>query len=275
MDTFTTTDGLQLHTTRWTPESTPRGVLVIVHGLGEHIGRYDRLGLYFARQGMLVAGYDQRGFGRSEGRRAYVDPFDAFTGDLDEFLGRVRADFPDLPLFLFGHSMGGLVAAAYALDWDPARHGVRGLILSSPALGTREAPFLQKIAGVLGRTLPRLKTVALDLDALSHDPAVADAVRRDPLFYRGRLHARTGANLLAAMRRVQAEATAFTLPFLLTHGEADRLTDPVSSQQFFERAGAQDKTLRLFPGLYHETFNEPESQPVLECFTEWLVARCA
>ncbi len=272
-DTLTTPDGTHLHTRRWLSAAPPRALLVFVHGLGEHIGRYERPGRFFADSGIVAAGYDQRGFGRSEGPRAYVDPFDAYLNDLDLFLSHVRVEFPAAPLFLFGHSMGGLIVAAYALERRPRQHNTRGLILSSPALGSRQAPVLQKLAGFLGRVAPRLPTIPLDLRSLSRDPAVLERVLKDPLFYRGRLHARTGANLLSAIRRTRAHAGRLQCPFLLTHGEADQITDPLESRRFFQAAGAKDKTLHVFPGLYHETFNEPEGDEVLAVFRRWLEAR--
>jgi alpha-beta hydrolase superfamily lysophospholipase len=270
--TFRTKDGLKLFTRTWRPPAKPRAVVALVHGYAEHSGRYASLAADLVAEGHAVLGYDHRGFGRSEGRRAFVARFDDLLDDLDRFLDAVRQAYPDAPLFLFGHSMGGAVTALYALERQPERCRVGGVILSSPAFRTSEAPFLQKIAAVLGRLFPGLPTIPLDLDTLSRDPAVVEDIRNDPLFYHGRILARTGAEMIRAMKRIRAQASRFTLPFLLFHGLADRLTDPEGSRRFFHEAASEDKTLHLYEGLYHLTFCEPEKERVRGDVKTWLDA---
>ncbi|GIV58509.1 MAG: lysophospholipase [Rhodothermaceae bacterium] len=267
---FSTADGLHLFSRTWMPETEPRGHLVLVHGYAEHSGRYEALASDLTEAGYAVHTYDQRGFGRSEGRRAYVRSFDLYLDDLDRFLTLVRRDVPEAPLFLMGHSMGGTVVALYALERSPQRHRIRGVILSSPALASDLAPMLQRVSALIGRLLPCLPTIRLDLSALSRDPAVEAAVRSDPLFYRGRLRARTGAEIVRAMRRIQEGAPRFTLPLLLFHGTADRLSAPQGSRRFYARIASEDKVLVLFEGFYHETLNEPQRLYVLATLLEWL-----
>ena len=270
--TFRTKDGLTLFSRTWLPLTEPRAVVALVHGYAEHSGRYASFAADLVAKGHAVLGYDHRGFGRSEGRRAFISPFDDLLDDLYCFLDEVRKAHPDAPLYLFGHSMGGAVAALFALE-RPERHRLAGLILSSPAFQSNEAPLLQKIASVLGRLFPGLPTIPLDLDTLSRDPAVVEDIRNDPLFYHGRILARTGAEMVRAMKRIRAQASRFHHPFLLFHGLADRLTDPEGSRRFYHEAASEDKTLHLYEGLYHLTFCEPEKDRVRADVLAWLDAR--
>lgn len=268
---LTTHDGCRLFTQRWCV-NPPRAAVVLVHGYAEHAGRYAHVAAHLNRHGVSMYAYDQRGFGRSEGRRAYVASFDRLLDDLRHVLDRTRRRLPDVPLFLFGHSMGGAVAALYAIERNPA---VRGLILSSPSVEVNKdiAPFLRKLAGLLGRLVPTLPTIRTPDGAISRDPAVVAEAKADPLNYHGRVLARTGAELIRAAQRIQAQMEAITCPLLVFHGTADRLTDPLASRMLYERARSDDKTLELYEGLYHETFNEPEKTQVLDDVAAWIAAR--
>ncbi len=255
----------------WRPPGTPRSVVVIVHGYAEHSGRHTALATHLVAQGHAVLAYDQRGHGHSGGRRAYVHAFDQYLDDLGAMLKIARRNFPNLPLFLFGHSMGGAVSTLYCLERQAA---VEGLILSSPALKLPDvAPLLQKMSSLIGRLFPRLPTIKLNLKHLSRDAEVVARTAADPLYYHGRMPARTGAELVRATRRIDAQMEALTLPVLLFHGTADQLTAPAGSTELYSRARSLDQTLALYPGLFHETFNEPEKDQVLEKIVEWLDAR--
>lgn len=267
---FVTADGLRLYYQEWIPAAPPRSLILMVHGLGDHGGRYAHVVAHLVAQGHAVSIHDLRGHGRSEGRRAYVSAFDRYLDDFEVFFRTVRARRPDdLPIFLFGHSMGGAIALLYCLEREP---GVNGLILSSPMLKVSGeiAPLLQKISQFLGRLLPYLPTVRLDLTALSRDPAVVARAQTDPLYYRGRLPARMGAELIRATRRIDTQMQDLRLPLLLLHGTADRLTEPNGSTSLYQRARSTDKTLALYPGFYHETFHEPDRVQVLHEIADWL-----
>jgi alpha-beta hydrolase superfamily lysophospholipase len=268
-DSFATSDGLQLFTRHWEPDASPEAAVVLVHGYAEHSGRYDHVAEVFVEQGAAVYAYDQRGYGRSEGRRAYVDDFDRYLDDLGQFLDRVRARHPDRPLFLFGHSMGGLVVLKYVLDREPS---VQGLLLSGPAIEINPdlAPLLRRVAQVLGRLFPTLPTTRSPEDAISRDPEVVEEAKNDPLNYHGRVLARTGAEMLRAGDAVRARLEEVTDPFLVLHGTADTLASPEWSRRLYERAASPDKTIQLYDGLYHETFNEPERATVLSDMGEWI-----
>ena len=271
--TITTTDGLSLHTQWRLPEGpSPRATVVLVHGYAEHCGRYGGVARAFTDAGAAVYAYDQRGCGRSGGRPAYVDDFDQYLDDLDRFLSFVRPRAPDAPLFLFGHSMGGLVTLKYALDRAPA---VTGLMLSAPALEVNPdlAPLLRRLAGLLGRLAPTLPTVRSPEGALSRDPAVVAAAENDPLSYHGRIPARTGAELLRAGADVRGRLDRLTRPFLVLHGTADALAEPTWSRRLYTQAAAADKTLRLYEGSYHEPFHDYDRHEVLADLTAWLRER--
>ena len=267
---LSTDDGLHLFTRSW-PSSSPRAVVALVHGYAEHSGRYDHVAHSFTEQGATVHAYDQRGHGHSDGRRAYVASFERYLGDLDRFLDHVRAQTPDVPLFLFGHSMGGLVVLKYVLDRNPSP---RGLLLSAPAIQINPdlAPLVRRIAQFIGRWFPTLPTTRSPQGAISRDPDVVAEAQNDPLNYHGRVLARTGAEMLRAGRDVQTNLSALDDPFLVIHGTADRLATPSWSQRLYEQAVSDDKTIHLYEGLYHETFNEPEQDEVLHDLGTWLDA---
>ena len=268
---FTTQDGLRLFTRTWTPGADPVGVVALAHGIGEHSGRYAHVASRLMLEGFAVEGYDHRGHGQSQGPRAYVDDFAELTGDLGAFTQRVRARHPDLPLFLMGHSLGGLIAATWVAEAQPE---LDGLVLSSPALKVPDdlSPLLQKVSGLTARWVPRLPTVKIDINDLSRNPAVVRAFEEDPLNDHKGVRASMGHQILEASRAIQTQADRFHLPLYLFHGTADRITDPQGTVQFYHAAPSSDKTLELYEGFYHETFNEDERERVLDDLAGWLVA---
>ena len=270
--TLKTHDGLTLFTQRWEPEGAPKAAVALVHGYAEHSDRYAHVAAFLTERGYAVHSYDQRGYGRSEGRRAYVDTFDQYVVDLHSFMQAVRERAPGQPVFLLGHSMGGAVCATYCVD-----HGARpkGLALSSAALKVSAdlAPLLQRSAQLAGRLAPTLPTIRLPRGLISRDAAVVARAEADPLCYHGRLPARTGAELLRASRHLYENLERLTLPLLLFHGTADGLTDPDGSRATYRRARSADKSLKLYDGLLHETLNEPEQGQVLADLAAWFDAR--
>lgn len=270
--TIVTDDGLHLYAQHWQPDAAPSAVVVLVHGYGEHCGRYNHVASTFAGRGAAVYGYDQRGYGRSDGTRAYVDSFNQYLDDLNQFLDYVRTRQPDRPLFLFGHSMGGLVVLKHVLE-RPSSH--KGLMLSAPAIKINPnlAPLLRRLAQFLGRVAPTLPTTRSPEGAISRDPAVVEEAKNDPLNYHGRVLARTGAEMLKAGEEVRRHLDDLSDPFLVIHGTADSLASPEWSKRLYKRAASNDKTIELYEGLYHETFNEPEQDEVLRDLGNWLGER--
>lgn len=268
---FRTSDGLHLFRQSWVPATTTRAVVILVHGYAEHSGRYADLAACFARMELGVMTYDQRGYGRSEGKRAFVASFDDYLSDLATFVTLVRQAHSGVPLVLLGHSMGGLIAAAYSIRYRPS---LQGLVLSSPAIQTAQhvPPMLRGALMFLARFLPALPTIKISASRLAHDRDTVQDVQHDPLNYRGRLPARTGAEMVRTGQFVLDHAAALRLPLLITQGTADQIVDPAGSGKLFRRAGSEDKTLRLYVGLYHETFNEPDKKrEVLRSMSDWIV----
>lgn len=267
--TIAAADGLMLFERHWLPDGDPRADLVIVHGYAEHSGRYEHVGTLLAGRGYAVHAFDLRGHGESGGRRVFVRSVDEYLGDLDAFLGRNRC--AGRPLFLLGHSMGGTIVTLEVVTRQPA---VDGLILSGPALtASGTSPIMARIVQIIARFLPGLRLRQLDATAVSRDPAVVTAYEADPLVDRGKMYAGTAAAMMRAMRTIDHDVSRIRLPLLVMHGTEDRLADPQGSRSLHERASSPDKTLRLYAGLHHEIFNEPEQNEVLGDLVAWLDAR--
>jgi alpha-beta hydrolase superfamily lysophospholipase len=268
-------DGVKLSGRAWLP-SPPRAVVAVVavvHGIAEHSGRYAFLAERANQRGLGVVSADLRGHGRSPGERSYVERFDDYLLDVDALLAKAHEFAAGRPVFLMGHSMGG----AIALRWLAQRgQPVAGLILSSAALriGGDVPRLLVALAPLLSRWLPHLRGTRFDPAVISRDPAAVAAYVNDPLVSLLAPPARTGAELLRAMEANRGAAARLTLPVYLFHGDADRLTDPAGSRDIHELWGGPDRTLRLWPGSRHETFNDLDREAVVAELLEWVLARC-
>lgn len=244
-------EGLELFWRGWVPEA-PVAVLLFVHGLAEHSGRYERTARHFAGRGLACYGFDLRGHGLSEGHRVHVNRFEDYLADLDLVLDLVRARHPALPLFLVGHSMGGTIVISRSLA---RQDGVEGAVVSSPLLGTHpksEPPALVRAAaGMLSRIAPRL-LMATNLDAagLSHDPAVVEAYEQDPLVSH-QASPRWYTETMAAIARAHAQAGSFKIPMLLMQSGADPLVDPEATRRWAKAAPAQFVEFVWWEGFYH------------------------
>jgi len=272
---FEAADGVRLRHRSWLPEEgEPAARIVFVHGFTEHSGRYEQMAEALCRRGYAVDAIDLRGHGGSQGCRAWVRSFDVYVDDVERFLARVRQANPGKPTFLLGHSMGGTIVTLLAID---RRAAVDGLILSAPLLKMPNHLFraLRYLALFASRLVPRLRITSLGARYVSRDPQVVAAFEADPLVFHGRFPVRTGAEILRALRRVRRRMEAVELPLLLLHGTGDMVTDPEGSRQLRARARSEDKTLRLYEGLYHDLFHEPEGEKVLADVLEWVGARVA
>lgn len=247
--------GLKIYTQCWLPEGDAAAVLLVAHGYGEHSGRYQNLVNALVPKGYAIYALDHRGHGRSEGERVQVDSYQDYLIDLKTFFDLVQAENPGLPVYLLGHSMGASISTAYAASHQ---HEVAGLILSGGGIATGA---------------PQQRPAAFDLaSTLSRDPAVVEAYRSDPLVYHG--PPPSGRSAMAGMRSDLPQlAPTITLPLLIMAGGASPLGDGPRSQALYEAAGSKDKTLKLYPDLMHEIFNEPEHPQVLADLAAWLVAR--
>lgn len=257
---------------RWSgqrPAAEPKAVLLMVHGLAEHIGRYDAMAEHFTELGFCFLGIDLRGHGLSEGRRVHVNHFGEYVADVESLLSLADDRFPGRPRFLVGHSMGGVVSILAA-----GEHGERldGLVLSSPGLAAHpdSAPpgwllAIGRAASVLAP--PLLFSAGLDPSWVSRDPQVVEAYVQDPLVS-SKVSARWVTEFLAAQNRCFEQVDALRLPVLLMQAGADRLVDPETSERWAQRVA--DCQYRSWPGLFHEIFNEPERLQVFRTLSRWL-----
>lgn len=271
---FAGAGGVELYECSWLPEGAPRAAVILCHGVADHAGRYPHLAARLTAAGYALCAFDHRGHGRSAGRRLHVERFGLYAEDLAIMRDRVAARYPDLPLYLFGHSMGSAVALTYLLD-HPA--GVAGLIASGVALyaGDGFPPLVLQLNKLLSRWLPRLRLTKLPTEGVSRDEAWVAATRADPLVYHGPGTARLGAEILTALERLRPRLGEIALPLLIVQGERDILVGDVGARLLYERASSADKTLRVYPGAYHEVFNDlPASrEAVLGDIVAWLDAR--
>lgn len=249
------------------PDSPAVGVVALVHGLGEHAGRYGHVVARLTDAGYLVIAPDHAGHGRSGGKRMGVTDFGDFVGDLGRVIGAVEHD--DLPLYVVGHSMGGAIALTYALD-NP--DDLTGLVLSAPAVlpGEDLPPVMVALAPILGRVAPWLPAAALPAEGLSRDPEVVAAYQNDPLVWQGKIPAGLGGALLAALKSFPKRLPDLRVPTLVMHGERDVLANPAGATMIEELGGAPDLTVTRYPELFHELFNEPERDEVLDEMMAWL-----
>ncbi len=268
--TFSGFGELQLYYQSWHPdEGKSRVILPVVHGAGEHSGRYTNVVNWFVPLGYAVYAFDLRGHGRSAGPRGHINRWDEFREDVRLFLEFIHQQEADnSPVFLLGHSMGGLIVLEYALH-NP--QGLNGVVASGPVLArVGLSPILLVLAKILSGVLPRLTlNTGLDATALSRDRAVVEAYVNDPL-----VHSlgtpRLGTELTRAFEWVQAHAAQMQVPCLIVHGSEDRLVPPEGSRIFYEHMTLADKELREYAGYYHEVFNDVGKEQVLADVEAWI-----
>ena len=262
---------LNLYYQCWLPSNDPRAVLLVVHGLAEHSGRYANLVNHFLPKGYAVYGFDQRGHGRSQGPRGYVENFSYFINDLKTFLGVIRNKHHGVKIFIVGHRVGATIASAYAVSHQDE---FDGLILSAATLkaGAGVSLGLIVVARVLSLLLPKVGLCVIDASSISRDQAVVDAYVNDPLVYRGKIRIRLGTEIIKAMQVLPSQMPRIHLPILIMHGTADRLSDPKGSEILYNRVNSRDKTLNLYNGFFHEIFNEPGREQVFADVEAWLAA---
>jgi alpha-beta hydrolase superfamily lysophospholipase len=267
--TFTSEKDATIYYQSWKPDGAPRSVLVVVHGLAEHSGRYERFARHFVEHGFAVFALDHPGHGRSSGTPGHVGRFSEYLASLDQLRSKIAEEMPGLPRVLLGHSLGGLISTSYLLQNQDA---FLGCILSGPAIKANVEPaaFQMKLIRFLSRALPRTGALRLDSRGVSRDPEEVKRYVEDPLVYNGKLSARLVAELFDEMQHVQSEAARITLPLLILHGGADPMASPDGSRFLDERVASRNKTLEIYPGLYHEIFNEPEREQIFDDILRWL-----
>jgi len=252
----------------WLPEDEPKALLLIVHGLAEHSGRYVNVVNHFVPLGYAVHGFDLPGHGKSDGTRVYVERFEDYTDTIKIYFDRIR---PGKPVFLVGHSMGGLIGAVYLLDHQ---RELTGAVLSGPAVKVPDkiTPTIVVVGKILSALLPRFGLLGLEAEGVCRDPAVVQAYISDPLVHKGKTTARLAAEMLKAMQHIGGQASKITLPVMIVQGSADRLVDPAGARMLYDTVSSAEKEIRIYEGFYHEVFNEPERERVLRDVERWIEA---
>ena len=256
----------------WMPEAPPKAVVVLAHGLGEHARRYDHVTQRFGEAGLVTYALDHRGHGRSGGKRVVVRNIAEFTADFDTLVGIATREHPGLKCIVLGHSMGGGIVFAYGVE-RPDNYDM--MVLSAPAVAAQDLvnPFVALAAKGLGVLAPGLPVQELDFTAISRDPEVVAAYVNDPLVYHGKVPAGLGRALLQVGETMPRRAPALTAPLLVVHGTDDRLIPVDGSRRLIGCVGSADVELKEYPGLYHEVFNEPERNQVLDDVVTWITKR--
>lgn len=270
--TFDGVGGLRIVYDVWTPETAPRAVVVLSHGFGEHARRYDHVAQRFGEAGLLTYALDHRGHGRSQGRRVRVKDMAEYTGDFHTLVGLAAREHPGLPRVVVGHSMGGGIVFAYGADYPD---DYQLMVLSGPAVAAQTAvpAALAWAAKILGVIAPGLPVQELDSAAVSRDPEVVAAYDADPLVHHGKVPAGVARALVRVGQAMPRRAPALTAPLLVVHGAEDRLIPAAGSRSLVACVGCPDVQLKIYPGLYHEVFNEPERDHVLDDVVAWIGAR--
>lgn len=275
MKTFESTwnhDGINFFMQGWEPNGKkPKAVVGLIHGIGEHSGRYAHAGSAMTEAGYALVGFDQRGHGRSSGARGHYPSFDAMMGDIRQFFVQVGHRYPETKQFLYGHSLGGLLGLAYSLQHSD---GLNGAIVTSPGLRTalQEQKMKLALVNTLGSLLPTLTLPSgLDASAISRDPQVIEKYLYDPLTHE-KASLGFGKSALQAIDFCFSYGTNFPIPLLLMHGTGDRLAYLSGSEDFANLAKTSnpDVSLKVWDGLYHELHNEPEQAEVFKTEIEWL-----
>jgi len=252
------------------PDGKATAVLLLVHGLFEHSGRYMHMMNYFVPRGYSFYMFDQRGHGKSAGKPGYVEKFSYYLDDLKTFYDLVRHENPLSKIFLVGHSIGGLIAAKYSLEHQKEFDGliISGGTFQPGSSASRYQIFLGRLLSVCA---PYVGISPLDASAISSDKYVVEAYVKDPLIYRGKITARVGIELLDAMEDFRSRMCDLFMPILIMSGTNDYLSNPKYSRILFENINSKDKTLKYYDGFYHEIFNEPGRETVFIDMEHWLL----
>ena len=271
--TFTGEENTNLFSQSWLPDVQPRAIVVLVHGVGEHSGRYMNFVNPAISSQFGVYSYDHRGHGKSEGQRGHIKKWSDYRNDLMTFVSMVKQHHPNPPIFLMGHSMGALVALDFMVSQP---QGFAGLILSGTPIEPKNAvsPFLVLLAKTLSHIYPSFSVkLGLDAQMISRDLAVVKAYLADPLVHQ-QASARWGTEILKTVELIKSKASSVHLPVLFVHGEDDQLNGVEGVQQFFNKIPASDKQLLSFADVRHEPINDAEPEKVTTPIIQWISERC-
>jgi acylglycerol lipase len=265
--TFTGVGGIAIFTRTWRPPGKPRGVVVIVHGFNSHSGQYFWVAEQFLAAGLAVYALDQRGRGKSGGERFYVEKFSNYVDDLATFISLAKSHESGLPVFLLGHSAGGVVSCLYTVQHQAE---LAGLICESFAFQVPAPDVVLAVLKGLSHLAPHAHVLKLKNEDFSRDPKVVEAMNNDPLIAGESQPAETVAEMVRADERLKKEFPLITLPLLILHGTQDKATKPSGSQFFYDNAGSKDKTLKLYDGAYHDVLNDLGKEKAMADVVQWI-----
>lgn len=264
--------GLKIFVRSWRPEGAPRAVIVLSHGFNSHSGYYVWVAEQLVADGYSVYALDYRGRGRSDGERYYVEKFSEYQGDLDLVIRTARSRDAGLPVFILGHSAGGVIACNYTLDNQAA---IAGLVCESFAYQVPAPDFALAVLKGLSHIAPHAHVLKLPKEQFSRDPKVVQALIDDPLLADEVQPTKTVAEMVRADERLKRDFPQFTLPLLIIHGTKDTVTRPEGSKEFYERASSKDKTLKLYEGYFHDPLSDVGKDVVMNDIRAWVAKRVA
>jgi acylglycerol lipase len=262
--------GLKIFVRWWRPDGAARGVVVIVHGFNSHSGEYGWVAEQFAADGLAVYAGDLRGRGKSDGERFFVNSLGEWLSDVGTVVTLAKSREPGLPVFILGHSAGGVVSCIYTLDHQSE---LAGLVCEDFAHEVPTPDFALAVLKGLSHVAPHAHVVRLKNEDFSRDPEVVRAKNSDPLLAHEIQPTQAMAELVRADERLRREFPLITLPVLILHGTADRVTKPSGSQRFYDNAGSRDKTIKLYDGHFHDLLNDLDKEIVVSDITRWIDAR--
>ncbi len=263
-------DGPGLFVRSWHPAGQPRAAVAIVHGFNSHGGYYSWVGEMFAAAGIVAYALDLRGRGQSDGERYFISDIHEYTADVEVLIHLVKSREPDLPVFLLGHSAGGVVSCTYTLEHQS---GIAGLICESFAFQVYAPDFALAVVKGLSHIAPHAHVLKLPNQEFSRDPAVVEQLNQDPFVAHEVQPTSTVAALVRADERLKAEFSSITLPVLILHGSEDKVTRPGGSQLFYDTAGSTDKTLKIYEGYFHDLLSDVGKEAVFSDILTWIDAR--
>jgi acylglycerol lipase len=267
---FVGVDGLRIFYRSWRPDGVARGLVVLVHGFNSHSGYYLWVASQLTAAGLAVYALDHRGRGQSDGERFYVEEVADYVADLATFVTLAKAEHPGLPVFMLGHSAGGVISCTYALKHQQE---LAGLICESFAFQVPAPDIALAILKGIGHVAPHAHVFKLKNKDFSRDPAVVRLMDEDPLIDNEVQPALTVAEMVRADERLEREFPSITLPVFIIHGTEDKATKPSGSRLFYETAGSNDKTLKLYEGYAHDLLNDVGKEAVMDDIVQWIDAR--
>ena len=265
--TFKSTDGLNIFTRSWSPMESPRASVIIVPGFNSHSGYYKWAAEQFVGNGIAVYAIDLRGRGKSDGERFFVNTFDDYVSDVAKFIEIIKTKDPELPVFLLGHSAGGVVSCIYTLENQTE---LTGLICESFAFQVPAPDFALAVFKGLSHVAPHAHVLHLKNEYFSRDPKVVEEMDNDPLIAHETQPTQTLAEMVRADERLKKGFPRFTLPLLLLHGTHDKATKPEGSQLFYDNTGSTDKMIKLYEGGYHDLLNDINKETVAADIMDWI-----